>query len=135
MMVQSDLTTVEALHLALEMLDTIAQGGSYNKAEYYQNIQRIRRAENRAQAEEILINPADREPLTEYTGELAGSPYSKIIAVAVPGQSDAVYREIEEIMRGDIFHSTLDWQTREQLQDAARLAYTIITANPTGLEN
>lgn len=31
--------------------------------------------------------------------------------------------EIETIMRDDIFHSTLDWQSREQLTDAAREAY------------
>jgi len=29
---------------------------------------------------------------------------------------------IENIMREEIFHSTLDWQTREQLADAARQA-------------
>lgn len=29
---------------------------------------------------------------------------------------------IENIMREEIFHSTLDWQTREQLVDAARQA-------------
>jgi len=34
--------------------------------------------------------------------------------------------EIEETMRRDVFHSTLDWQTREQLQDAARQAYELI---------
>jgi len=28
--------------------------------------------------------------------------------------------QIEKIMREEIFHSTLDWQTREQLADAAR---------------
>lgn len=30
---------------------------------------------------------------------------------------------IENIMREEIFHSTLDWQTREQLRDGARQAY------------
>ena len=30
--------------------------------------------------------------------------------------------QIENLMRDEIFHSTLDWQTREQLVDAARLA-------------
>lgn len=33
-------------------------------------------------------------------------------------QSEAI--EVEEIMREDIFHSTLDWQTKKQLQDSAK---------------
>ncbi len=36
---------------------------------------------------------------------------------------------IENIMRDDIFHSTLDWQTREQLTDAARQAFTLLQNN------
>ena len=31
--------------------------------------------------------------------------------------------EIEDIMRHDIFHPTLDWQTKEELEEAAVLAY------------
>ena len=31
-------------------------------------------------------------------------------------------RMIEHIMRDDVFHSTLDWQTRAQLRGAARQA-------------
>lgn len=31
--------------------------------------------------------------------------------------------QIENIMRDEIFHSTLDWQSREQLADAARQAF------------
>ena len=30
---------------------------------------------------------------------------------------------IEDIMRYDIFRSTLDWQTKEELEEAAVLAY------------
>lgn len=33
---------------------------------------------------------------------------------------------IEEIMREDIYHSTLDWQTREQLHAAAKQAQTLL---------
>ena len=29
-------------------------------------------------------------------------------------------------MREDIFHSTLDWQTHEQLEDAARQAFALL---------
>ena len=48
--------------------------------------------------------------------------YSEIIAEAT-GITDPVrLDEIEEIMRQDIFHSTLDWQTKEQLAAAAILA-------------
>ena len=37
---------------------------------------------------------------------------------------------IEDIMRNDIFHSTLDWQTEEQLTDAARQAFCVIRPYP-----
>ena len=33
---------------------------------------------------------------------------------------------IDDIMRDYIFHSTLDWQTREQLDKAAVLAYSVL---------
>jgi len=33
--------------------------------------------------------------------------------------------EIEDVMRDVVFHSTLDWQTRDQLIEAARLAYSV----------
>ena len=36
---------------------------------------------------------------------------------------------IENIMRTEIFHSTLDWQTREQLVDGARQAQEHLEAN------
>ena len=34
--------------------------------------------------------------------------------------------EIEDIMRHSIFHSTLDWQTKEELSDAAQLAVEVL---------
>jgi len=40
--------------------------------------------------------------------------------------------EIEEIMRQDIFHSTLDWQTREQLEEAAVLGQEVLVALRNG---
>jgi hypothetical protein len=36
---------------------------------------------------------------------------------------------IEHIMRSDIFHSTLDWQTRDQLVDGARAAHSLLVTN------
>jgi hypothetical protein len=40
--------------------------------------------------------------------------------------------EVEDVMRHDIFHSTLDWQTRESLQQAAREAYKMIRNQQSG---
>ncbi len=36
---------------------------------------------------------------------------------------------IEEIMRNDIFHSTLDWQTRTELRRGARQAAELLEEN------
>lgn len=52
--------------------------------------------------------------------------YDLIINEATGVTDLALIGEIEECMRHDIFHSTLDWQTRAQLHDAARLAMKII---------
>lgn len=54
------------------------------------------------------------------------SAYTQTIADAIPGLTLKQYNQIEDIMRHDIFHSTLDWQTREQLQDAAKLAWEVM---------
>lgn len=37
--------------------------------------------------------------------------------------------QIENIMRDEIFHSTLDWQTRVQLGAAARQAFAFLNEN------
>ena len=39
------------------------------------------------------------------------------------------FKQIENIMRDEIFHSTLDWQTREQLSDGARRAFLLLRGN------
>jgi hypothetical protein len=53
--------------------------------------------------------------------------YQALIQEAT-GVTDLEHIErIENTMRHVIFHSTLDWQTREQLQQAAREALQIIT--------
>jgi len=36
---------------------------------------------------------------------------------------------IEEIMRNDVFHSTLDWQTRTELRKGAREAVRLLEEN------
>jgi hypothetical protein len=53
------------------------------------------------------------------------SRYREIIKQATEC-SDAKALEIEKVMRNVIFHSTLDWQTREELENAARLAVEVI---------
>jgi hypothetical protein len=53
------------------------------------------------------------------------STYRDIIRQAT-GCTDAEAPEIEDVMRNVIFHSTLDWQTREQLEEAARLGSEIL---------
>ena len=56
--------------------------------------------------------------------ELRG--YAKTISEAT-GVTDAEdLADIEDVMRHDIFHSTLDWQTKQQLMDAAREAWEIV---------
>jgi hypothetical protein len=39
-------------------------------------------------------------------------------------------REAEDIMRNDIFHSTLDWQSRALFVKAARLAVKVLRGEP-----
>jgi hypothetical protein len=47
------------------------------------------------------------------------------------GCNEIVAGKLENIMRDVIFHSTLDWQTREELQEGARAAYQVLE----GMEN
>jgi hypothetical protein len=56
--------------------------------------------------------------------ELRG--YAKTISEAT-GVTDAEdLADIEDCMRHDIFHSTLDWQTRAQLARGAREAWEVV---------
>jgi hypothetical protein len=66
--------------------------------------------------------------------ELRG--YAKTISEAT-GVTDAEdLADIEDCMRHDIFHSTLDWQTREQLKRGAREAWQLVQLmrDPAALE-
>lgn len=49
-----------------------------------------------------------------------------IIKATGVGARDAGY--VEDIMREDIFHSTLDWQTRAQFVRASREAVALLKA-------
>ena len=46
----------------------------------------------------------------------------KAVIVGATGANDKDAALIEDIMRQDIFHSTLDWQTKAQLVKAAKTA-------------
>lgn len=52
--------------------------------------------------------------------------YSQTISEATGVTDPRLLGEIEETMRRDIFHSTLDWQTKAQLQEAAREAWALV---------
>lgn len=55
------------------------------------------------------------------------SPYLRLIIEATGvGMRDAGY--VEGIMREDIFHSTLDWQSQAQLVRGAREAVELLKA-------
>jgi hypothetical protein len=56
------------------------------------------------------------------------SPYAPLIAEAT-GARAADVSKIETIMRDEVFHSTLDWQTEAQLADAATQAYHLLRTN------
>lgn len=52
--------------------------------------------------------------------------YQQTIAEATGETGIARIELIEDIMRQDIFHSTLDWQTKAQLKQGARQAVAVI---------
>jgi DnaJ-domain-containing protein 1 len=67
--------------------------------------------------------------LTERYPHLRG--YALSIKGAVPHADDADLAEIEEIMRQDILHSTLDWVSAKQFDAVAREAYEVLLAMRT----
>jgi hypothetical protein len=56
------------------------------------------------------------------------APLRKLIQDATGAPLDDLGM-IEHVMRDDVFHSTLDWQTAEQLKAAAREAYQLLKEN------
>ena len=56
------------------------------------------------------------------------TPLRQLIHQATGAPADELAM-IEHIMRDDIFHSTLDWQTAEQLRVAAREAFELFQEN------
>ena len=55
--------------------------------------------------------------------ELRG--YQRSISKAINITDVAIINEVEDIMRNDIFHSTLDWQSHEQFVQGAKEAYEL----------
>jgi hypothetical protein len=53
-----------------------------------------------------------------------GSYEEHIIRIVQCSETEATV--VEEIMRSDIFHSTLDWQTIEEFESGAREAYAAL---------
>ncbi len=52
------------------------------------------------------------------------SPYSHLIADAT-GAPEHLLPLLENLMRDEVFHSTLDWQSAAKLADGARQAYDL----------
>ena len=57
------------------------------------------------------------------------SPYSQLIAAAT-GAATSKLAILENIMRDEIFHSTLDWQSAEELAEGARRAHDLYRSAP-----
>lgn len=56
------------------------------------------------------------------------SHYHTLITAATGVTDPAALKRIEECMRQDIFHSTLDWQSARQLRVGARTALDLLDA-------
>lgn len=63
--------------------------------------------------------------MKNYTRRLLGCHEIHIIKTVQCSETEAII--VEEIMRSHIFHSTLDWQTIEEFESAAREAYAALT--------
>jgi hypothetical protein len=77
----------------------------------------------------LLLPQASKAGLGHHRRcEMVRSIYHKTIAEAIGVSDYTVLAEVEEIMRYDVFRSTLDWQTKAQLMEGARMAYEMLTA-------
>lgn len=57
------------------------------------------------------------------------SPYASLIAAAT-GAPESRLALLENLMRDEIFHSTLDWQSAEELAEGARRAHDLYRSAP-----
>lgn len=69
-----------------------------------------------------------KTPTSECVARRGSNPIHHLIQRAT-GAAGPDLPRIENIMREDIFHSTLDWQTRAQLEQAAREAHQLLNDN------
>lgn len=59
--------------------------------------------------------------------------YQDLISKVTGVEDPALLAEIEDVMRHDIFHSTLDWQSRDLLEKAATAAHSWIKGETAAL--
>lgn len=72
----------------------------------------------------------DTKSAEEAGGRKTASPRYREMIVKALGCTPREADEVEDIMRHDIFHSTLDWQTREQFDEGARQAWELLRQMP-----
>jgi hypothetical protein len=61
------------------------------------------------------------------------SPYASLISAAT-GAPECRLALLENLMRDEVFHNTLDWQSAEELAAGARQAYDIYRSAPACYE-
>lgn len=64
------------------------------------------------------------------TEKIHRSAYAELIAKAT-GAPAELLPILENIMRDEVFHSTLDWQSAAEFREGARKAHRIYLANPS----
>lgn len=71
----------------------------------------------------------DRIPKRLIVQRQIASPYASLIAAAT-GAAESRLALLENLMRDEIFHSTLDWQSAEELAEGARRAHDLYRSAP-----
>lgn len=71
----------------------------------------------------------DRIPKHLPVQRQKASPYASLIAAAT-GAPESRLALLENLMRDEIFHSTLDWQSAEELSEGARRAHDLYRSAP-----
>lgn len=71
----------------------------------------------------------DRIPKPLPVQRQKASPYASLIATAT-GAPGSRLTLLENLMRDEIFHSTLDWQSAEELAEGARRAHDLYRSAP-----
>ena len=74
------------------------------------------------------LEAINAKPNVMQTETVFRSAYHELIAEAT-GAGDDVLPILEQIMREDVFHSTLDWQSAREFRTGAKKAYRIYLAD------